>query len=369
MKIGILTYHFGTNFGGQLQCYALMKTLESLGHDVTVINYIPGKNKVSLMDDIKQCLKIIKKGFTTENIMTGVNCLLKSNKMRRCFDEFRKNHLHVGPLCNLANFNELYKLDAIVVGSDQVWAPAHHKNAAYFFNFKNGFNGRKISYAPCCAINNVAPENKELIRSLLSSFSSISVRNIETRNFVKELIGKEVPIVSDPTFLHNFDEFSSPSVPKGDYILTYILGKEIDGGHSAAIERIKKEYGNIPVYSISLTANKPHYFSWSSKTFHTLDPVDWVDFIRNAKFLYTDSFHGVAFALKFKTPFLAYYKEAIRASRFIDLMERYKLKNIINKVSELEGKQIKALQPDKETYTISESIANKSIEFIKEALL
>lgn len=308
MKIGILTYHFGTNFGGQLQCYALMKTLESLGHNVTVINYIPGKNKASLIDDIKQCLKIIKKGFTTENIMTGVNCLLKSNKMRRRFDEFRKNNLQVGPLCDLANFNELYSLDAIVVGSDQVWAPAHHKNAAYFFNFKDGFKGRKISYAPCCAINKVEPESRAQISNLLSSFNSISVRNIETQNFVKDLIGKDATIVADPTFLHNFDEFTSSTSPKGEYILTYILGKEIDGGHKSAIQKIKKEYGNIPVYSISLTSSKPHYFSWSSKTFHTLDPVEWVDFIRKAKFLYTDSFHGVAFALKFKTPFLAYYK-------------------------------------------------------------
>ena len=369
MRIGILTYHFGTNFGGQLQCYALMKTLELLGHDVTVINYIPGANKVSLLYDVKQCIKIIKKGISSENIMTGINCMLNSNRMRRRFDEFRRNHLNVGPVCNLDNFNELYNLDAIVVGSDQVWAPAHHKNGAYFFNFKNGFKGKKISYAPCCAINKVEPKNKELISNLLSSFNSISARNIETRDFVRDLTGKVVPIVSDPTFLHKFDEFSSPSVPKGDYILTYILGKEIDGGHPAAIERIKKEYGNIPVYSISLTASKPHYFSWSSKTYHTLDPVDWVDFIRNAKFLYTDSFHGVAFALKFKTPFLAYYKEAIRASRFIDLKERYKLTNIINKTSELEGKQLKALQPGNETYAISKSIVNESIKFIKEALL
>lgn len=368
MKIGILTYHFGTNFGGQLQCYALMKTLESLGHEVTVINYIPGNNNASLMNDIKQSLRIIKRNISAENIITGLTSIFMSKRMRNSFDEFRNKHLNVGPLCNLENFNQLYKLDAIVVGSDQVWAPAHHNSAAYFFNFKNGFNGRKISYAPCCAINKVESMYKERISSLLSSFDSISARNIETRNFVKDLTGKEAPIVSDPTFLHKFDEFTSQHTPKGNYILTYILGEEIDGGHKAIIEKIKKEYGNMPVYSISLTASKPHFYFWSDKTYYTLDPVDWVDFIRNAKFLYTDSFHGVAFALKFKTPFLAYYKEVIRASRFIDLMERYKLTNIINKVSDLEEQKLKALQPNEETYKISESIKNKSFEYIKEAL-
>lgn len=368
MRIGILTYHFGTNFGGQLQCYALMKTLESLGHDVTIINYIPGKDKTSFMNDIKQSLRIVKHNISKESIITGLTCILMSGKMRTRFDEFRNKHLNVGPLCNLNNFNKLYDLDAIFVGSDQVWAPAHHKNAAYFFNFKDCFKGRKISYAPCCAINKVEPENREQISNLLSSFNSISVRNIETQNFVKNLTGKKTQIVADPTFLHSFKEFTSSKTPKREYILTYILGKEIDGGHKAAIEKIKKEYGNIPVYSISLTSSKPHYFSWSDKTYYTLGPVEWVDFIRNAKFLYTDSFHGVAFALKFKTPFLAYYEEAIRASRFIDLMERYKLKNIINKVTDLDGTQINSLQPQEDTYIISESIVKSSIDYIKEAL-
>ena len=368
MKIGILTYHFGTNFGGQLQCYALMKTLEALGHDVSVINYLPIKNKASLINDIKQSLRIIKYDISVESIITGLTSIFMSGRMRTRFDEFRYTYMNIGPLCDLDNFNHLYDLDAIIVGSDQVWAPAHHKSAAYFFNFKDGFKGRKISYAPCCAINEVEPENREQISNLLSSFNSISVRNIETQNFVKDLTGKTPQIVADPTFLHSFKEFTSSKTPKREYILTYILGKEIDGGHKTAIEKIKKEYGNIPVYSISLTSSKPHYFSWSDNTYYTLGPVEWVDFIRNAKFLYTDSFHGVAFALKFKTPFLAYYKEAIRASRFIDLMERYKLQNIINKVSDLDGTLINALQPQEDTYIISESIVKSSIDYIKEAL-
>ena len=61
MNIGILTYHFGTNFGGQLQCYALMRTLENLGHKVCVVNYVPSVSRVSLLSDIKQGLRHIKK--------------------------------------------------------------------------------------------------------------------------------------------------------------------------------------------------------------------------------------------------------------------------------------------------------------------
>ena len=48
MKIGILTFHWATNYGAVLQCYALQTYLESLGHEVTIINYKPKQYDFSL---------------------------------------------------------------------------------------------------------------------------------------------------------------------------------------------------------------------------------------------------------------------------------------------------------------------------------
>lgn len=368
MNIGILTYHFGTNFGGQLQCYALMRTLENLGHKVCVVNYVPSVSGVSLLSDIKQGLRHIKKNRNIEGLITAIYSILYSNAMRKSFALYKKEFLKIGPECSLLTFSNLYKdLDAVIVGSDQVWAPAHHKSAAYFFNFTPTFNGRKIAYAPCCAINKL-DDNKEQIAKLLSEFSSISVRNKETANFVRTAIGTTPPIVVDPTLLYEFNEFKSDVIPKTKYILTYILGEEISEGHKKAINKIRKEYGELPVYSISLTSSKPHYFSWSNKTLWTLNPVDWVDLVRNASFLYTDSFHGCVFALKFKTPFLAYYKEEIRASRFLDLKQRYGLKNIINTVSELSNSSLRSLQPASENYEIIKNNKEISLAFIIDSL-
>ena len=39
MKIGILTFHRAENFGAVLQCYALQTYLESLGHNVSILDY------------------------------------------------------------------------------------------------------------------------------------------------------------------------------------------------------------------------------------------------------------------------------------------------------------------------------------------
>ena len=46
MKIGILTFHFAKNSGAVLQTYALQKTLQKLGHEVYVIDYVP-ENKIA----------------------------------------------------------------------------------------------------------------------------------------------------------------------------------------------------------------------------------------------------------------------------------------------------------------------------------
>jgi hypothetical protein len=50
MKIGILTLPFNNNYGGYLQCYALMTVLKREGHEVELIyrrhNRIPFSKKI-----------------------------------------------------------------------------------------------------------------------------------------------------------------------------------------------------------------------------------------------------------------------------------------------------------------------------------
>ena len=41
MKIGILTLHYGANYGGTLQCLALYNILKRAGNEVEVIDFQP----------------------------------------------------------------------------------------------------------------------------------------------------------------------------------------------------------------------------------------------------------------------------------------------------------------------------------------
>jgi hypothetical protein len=41
MKIGILTFHWATNYGAVLQAYALQEFINKMGHQACIINYTP----------------------------------------------------------------------------------------------------------------------------------------------------------------------------------------------------------------------------------------------------------------------------------------------------------------------------------------
>ena len=250
---------------------------------------------------------------------------------------FKKKHLNLTEPCDLNTIGEIsQRYNAIVVGSDQVWGPAHHKNATYFIGWKPEFKGKRISYAPCCAINKTDEKYKANIANSLNQFDFLSVRNLETQAFVEELTGLNTPVVLDPTFLVDFPQFlHSFKAPYKKYILAYIIGNEIKGGHENMIREIKKVRGNIPVIAIILSENHIKFFPWADKTYWSLTPDEWVSLIASADFFYTDSFHGVVFGVKSNVNLLAYYVDEKRKSRFVDLSVRFNLKsNIVNSVSE-----------------------------------
>ncbi|MPN26525.1 hypothetical protein SDC9_173950 [bioreactor metagenome] len=189
--------------------------------------------------------------------------------------------------------------------------------------------------------------------------------------FAKSLVDKDIPIVSDPTILYDFNHLKENNQYEGKYILAYILGKEIDGSHEKALEKIKRKYGNMPVYFIVIpTMNFNLYDCCADKILYDLGPDEWITMFRNAAFVYTDSYHGVLFSLKFHKPFLAYYTEKMRASRFIDLGNRYCIeKYMVESIYDIDMKKSLENVPDyNKIDKILEEHKIYSVEYLREAL-
>lgn len=366
MKIGIMTYHFAINYGAVLQCYALQQYLKELGHEVEIINFVPQNYSRK---------HFWQNNNLRHNIANGIKqMLLKlrySSAMRKSFDDFTSHHLNLSAPISYTNFPEaMNRYDAVITGSDQVWGPSRWDDLCYFFDNTHSYSGRKISYAPCCAVNNASEiKKKSEIAQLLSEFYAISVRNKETHDFVFDIIGRNVPIVSDPTLLYDFSNLTDGIKPiiDGEYILVYILGSDIKDGNAEAIEKIKRHTGIKNVVAVILTENAPKIFNWATMSFYYASPIEWLLLFRDASFVYTDSFHGVMFSMKNNKPFVTYYKEKTRASRFLDLQERFGLNNVVTNLEDLAtcldngGAEIPYIERMRNNIDISKQFLEKSL--------
>lgn len=375
-KIGILTFHYSNNYGGVLQSLALYNTVKELGYDVEIINYIPKSyqpyNLTGNLGISKNIFKNKLSNLNIFNISQKVKIMNKYSKsIMNKFDSYREEKANYSKRVDEDSLETiLNNYSAIIVGSDQVWNPSQRKSPIYFLNFGNKYEGKKISYAPDSTIQDVNQEDLEVLKKALGEFHHISVRNDHSFDFVNSVIDKEAEIVADPTLLFDFNSFDKKESSEGEYILTYVLGKEIEGSHKKVIEKIRSKYGNIPVYSIKIPTMNFELSPFADKVFYDLNPDEWISMFKNAKFVYTDSFHGVLFSLKYHKPFLAYYTEKLRATRFIDLGKRYNIdKYIVQNIAEIDEKQALDVVPDFNSIDKTiESQKKTSLDFLRNAL-
>jgi len=335
MKIGILTLHYGCNYGGVLQCYALQTYLRSQGHETEVIDYVPAQAISPLRRIVAKLRTISSVSDLLHNlcdlIKVSRNCSATESanrdRFKALFNDFRARRLTLSPRVDETTIQTLAdRYDAVIVGSDQVWTGLYSPHKIYFLDWLGeNTQCRRLAYAACSAHGFVrGGRTRAQLRLLLGRMNGIGVRDTTTGALVKSVDSKlGYTLVADPTMLCDFDDFASTAVPRHPYILTYILGTEIEGGHADALRMLKAEYGDIPVLSLVVPESASGIGAYSDEVIADATPELWVDLIRHASAVYTDSFHGIMFSIKFHRPFFAYYANAVRSSRLTDLKKRY----------------------------------------------
>ena len=228
MKIGIITFHFGYNYGGLLQCLALQNILVDLGSDVEIIDY-------RLSQKRKKFYYLRGWGIETgkisrQKIVNRFHALRFGKSSKREFERFRNEKMNLSELCS--NKNELAEIvnryDLIITGSDQVWNRSYTTDMSYLLDFKKAFHGKRMSYAACSGYNKRPEKDIDEIRKVINNINYLSVRNQVTYDWVNELTGQNPTIVADPTLLCNFNSFVKSSIfPVRKYILTFIETMQI----------------------------------------------------------------------------------------------------------------------------------------------
>ena len=370
MKIGILTMSYRSNYGGIFQCIALCNILRKMGHDVEVINF-----QTTQQASFKRRLKLLLTNFDCTTYFTWLSDKLKdkwdclNGKLRplptvlleRC-SLFIKENIPYTEKCDEKSIGLLVKekgFEMIIIGSDKIWGGLGYSQLVYFGDWEPTFDGKLVSYAACSSLKEVPRYNCKKIKSLLARFARISVRDKHTYELIQPYSEQAIQIVADPTILYDFDKYlSSRYANEQPYIFAYILGNDIKGGHQKALSKIKEKYGEIPVKAVILTNESTGIIDYADEIICDADPQTWMNLLAYSSFVYTDSFHGVIFSLKFNKDFIAYYREESRASRLLDLKRRFSIKqNIVSNVVEI----------DLKAATIPYEIINKEIFELKES--
>lgn len=237
LKIGILTLPITENYGGILQAVALYRYLHDQGHDVVLI-YKQKKTVLWKQLVISLLVKIPFQDFRGLKSNYKVNKeKLKRKAFHRSFieSEIFKISEDLYTKQELENFAKKEKLDALIVGSDQVWRKRYINEQyykSYFLDFVDGSDVKKISYAASFGKDEwEGKDDHEEIAKLLQDFTAVSVRERSGVDVCKNTFKYDnVVHVLDPTMIIGKEFYQEKIIKKYNEtetnkggLLTYVL--------------------------------------------------------------------------------------------------------------------------------------------------
>lgn len=293
--ICIVTVYKSNNYGSYLQAKALFSVLKKYD-DCYFLDF--NQRKINL---IKELLVLLIKRRDIKEALRLWQC--------HCYWK----RLPAKSLSQIKKRND-DKL-TFVIGSDEVWnVERAEMNFPEFWGAN--LHGKLISYAPSInTASEVAIKESNYI-SHLNRFHSISVRDTYTLSVITKLAESPISKVLDPTLLWDVNYYCDVKLKSQpfDYIAVYtFFDDDIRDDIAAIVEFARKK--NLTVVSVGQEKK------WCDKSVLSRGFNPFLYFLE-AKYVVTNTFHGTAFAINFKTQFVALpYKNR----KVVELLEDFGL--------------------------------------------
>lgn len=351
MKIGIMSMQRIINYGSFLQSYALSKTIRNLGHEVEFVDF-----------KIEPCITIPCTSIDTSKL--SKKDFENLNKAREFYKFFEKNYLKE---LNILGRNERATVDTLVIGSDEVFnCLQDNPDVGYSLElFGKDNNAKKvISYAASCGsttFERLSSFNKEQeLSDLLKQFKSISVRDKNSKNFVKQLTGRNALENSDPVLIYNFDnDIRKIDINIDNYIILYAYNLRFTQEECNAIRKFAKKH-NKKIVSLGS-------YQYCTDIFIPAHPLEVFSYFEKTDYVITDTFHGTIFAVKTNKPFVTFIRESNK-QKLSDLLLKLNLTE--RQVSNINDLESILLEPIDYTniYSILQKEQENAIHYLKENL-
>lgn len=311
MRIGILTFHRAYNCGAMLQAWALKKTLERMGHDVSFpsCNHVGETKRFTWLPWCNRqkrgmafVIAVVKRAlYNAYSILIKLFSIPCEDISRHRYNSFRRKYLpevETSP----ALFKDHY--DLLISGSDQVFSDIHSiEDAPLFFCENKPSDLRAITYAASYGDSRLEGERLERVVAALDNFDRVSVRERQAEEQLSALSSHAITEVLDPTLLmsqEDYDEIAYGQVPSVPYLFVYTV--YMDPFIIETSRAIAKRLGIKCIIAPSTL-----YSRWLAPRgmTYSISPDRLVQYARHATYVLAGSFHGTVMGVVFKKPFLS----------------------------------------------------------------
>ncbi len=346
MNVCIITVYNSVNSGSYWQAKILGRVVEGMGHTVY---YLERPENGSSIDGRKQVNKIVK-----VLLKNGVSDAITQYNVMKQFAIARKD------FC-ICKSKDITKMDCFILGSDTIWnidRKYFRENYEFFFGKEQG--ARAIPYAASVA-NTSIEMIKQLngVQEIVGKWKKIGVRDVHTKDVIEALGGEKIEIVCDPTFLLKKDDYTSYTKTNENqkYIFLYLF-KSLNKEAAEALCRFAKEKSCAIINGVNATGLEDR---------HILNtPYNFIQYMYNAEYIVTDTFHGTIFSVNFEKNFISINRNKTKVNEFLNRIG-FSDRLVEEKPHELEKALDKKIDYSQRRNIIQEE-RTRSYDFLKEAL-
>lgn len=318
-KLALVTCYFQPNYGSQLQAYATQLLFDKMGvpNETICIDGLRGEiNKAKYryfmsriwdVNTVKDKLATVKKVWATKT--KGEAFRADMAERRRMFDDFAKTMFHISRAYH--SKEELGKAahaySAFVVGSDQLWLPSNIEADYYTLNFVPE-DVPKIAFATSFGISHLPERQAKKAGRFLKRIDYCSVREQGGQRIIKELTGRDVPVVCDPTILFTAEEWAEVTSPERfisePYLFCYFLGNNPE--QREFVRRFRQATGCKIVQLQHCDEYIKSDAGFPDIAPYNVGPKEFIRLIRDAEYVFTDSFHCSVFSMLYSKNFFTF---------------------------------------------------------------
>jgi hypothetical protein len=308
-KILLLVGYKTINYGSALQTFATVKALEEYDFEVHTIN-LDNLWKKNQIRKLMYCLKNLEFVF-----LIGSRSRIAVAKIFQSIDKsynsgYKKRKKEIQRFVNgelvftkpISEYDQLRDiLDnyyAVVLGSDQVWLPSNVMTDIYTLNFAWEHSIKKITYAPSIGVSVIKDRYLNKYKQMIESINYVSVREKSAQKLLGDITNKKIELVLDPVFLLTREKWNT-YIPykrtESEFFFVYFLS----GDKKRRL--LVKSFAERQALPIKAICHADTYVPIENRIYDMgevgMSPENFVNNIREAKIIITDSFHCLAFAL------------------------------------------------------------------------